>query len=413
MKNFTITLILISIAISQDLNAQWQTFVNPSDKALHSVYFLNTLTGYTCGDTGTVLKTTTGGTMWSNSNSGIPNNINMSDIQFLDENTGYCTGGVGSISGKVYKSTNGGTSWTQVFDTTGTGFRALFFANSNTGWVAGANGVVKYTSNGGTSWQSRNVNISSLTDVFAFSEDVVIITGFGSAGSIVRSTNGGQSWIFTSVPSDFADVRFVAFTNVTTGYMGGLKFGGNGVMGKTTNGGLNWFVLPGFEGPTPIEGAAVSGNTALIVRTDDTLSYTIDGGGTWGKQYVQTGGFDKSISIKMGLGCIVGRNSIAVNTGVSVNQISSEIPSKFELAQNYPNPFNPTTSIKFALPKSGFVSLKVYDIAGKEVATLVNEQLTAGTYEHNFNASALSSGVYFYRIDAGNFTEIKKMILVK
>ncbi len=98
---------------------------------------------------------------------------------------------------------------------------------------------------------------------------------------------------------------------------------------------------------------------------------------------------------------------------VGIQQLSAEIPSKFELAQNYPNPFNPTTSIKFALPKSGFVSLKVYDIVGKEVATLVNEQLTAGTYEHNFNASALSSGVYFYRIDADNFTEIKKMMLVK
>jgi subtilisin-like proprotein convertase family protein len=98
---------------------------------------------------------------------------------------------------------------------------------------------------------------------------------------------------------------------------------------------------------------------------------------------------------------------------VGVQQLSAEIPSKFELAQNYPNPFNPTTSIKFALPKSGFVTLKVYDIVGKEVATLVSEQLAAGTYEHNFDASALSSGVYFYRIDAGNFTEIKKMMLVK
>jgi subtilisin-like proprotein convertase family protein len=100
-------------------------------------------------------------------------------------------------------------------------------------------------------------------------------------------------------------------------------------------------------------------------------------------------------------------------TTVGVQQLSTEIPAKYDLSQNYPNPFNPTTNIKFALPKSGFVTLKVYDIVGKEVATLVNEQLTAGTYEHNFNASAFSSGVYFYKISAGDFTEIKKMMLVK
>lgn len=100
-------------------------------------------------------------------------------------------------------------------------------------------------------------------------------------------------------------------------------------------------------------------------------------------------------------------------TTVGVQQLSSEIPAKYDLSQNYPNPFNPATNIKFALPKSGFVTLKVYDIVGREVATLVNEQLSAGTYEHNFNASAFTSGVYFYKLEAGDFSEIKKMMLVK
>lgn len=96
--------------------------------------------------------------------------------------------------------------------------------------------------------------------------------------------------------------------------------------------------------------------------------------------------------------------------GVPVDEL---IADKFELQQNYPNPFNPTTSISFSIPSSAFTSLKVYDIIGNEVATLVNEEKTAGNYEVRFNASSLTSGTYFYKLSAGSFTEVKKMILLK
>jgi hypothetical protein len=91
----------------------------------------------------------------------------------------------------------------------------------------------------------------------------------------------------------------------------------------------------------------------------------------------------------------------------------NEIPKLFKLYDNYPNPFNPVTKIKFDIPQTGFVKLKVYDITGKEVASLINGELKAGTYEYQFNAVNLSSGVYFYRIEAENFTDIKRMMLVK
>ncbi|HAX48849.1 MAG TPA: peptidase S8, partial [Bacteroidetes bacterium] len=86
---------------------------------------------------------------------------------------------------------------------------------------------------------------------------------------------------------------------------------------------------------------------------------------------------------------------------------------KFSLHQNYPNPFNPVTNIKFSIPKSGNVSLKVYDILGREVAELVDEFKPQGNYLVDFNASFLSSGVYFYRLETSEFTEVKKMVLVK
>lgn len=90
-----------------------------------------------------------------------------------------------------------------------------------------------------------------------------------------------------------------------------------------------------------------------------------------------------------------------------------ETPATYSLSQNYPNPFNPTTKISFSIPKSEFVSLKVYDLLGREVSTLVNQQMATGKYSIDFNASKLSSGVYFYRLNAGSYTETKKMIIQK
>jgi len=105
-----------------------------------------------------------------------------------------------------------------------------------------------------------------------------------------------------------------------------------------------------------------------------------------------------------------------IATVSGVNEITS-IADVFSLAQNYPNPFNPSTKINFSIPKSGFVSLKVYDIIGNEVSDLVSQDLTTGSYSVDFNASAngntLSSGVYFYRLRTSDFSEVKKMYLVK
>ena len=98
---------------------------------------------------------------------------------------------------------------------------------------------------------------------------------------------------------------------------------------------------------------------------------------------------------------------------IGISQLSSAVPDKFTLNQNYPNPFNPSTKINFALSKSGFVSLKIFDVTGKEVADMVNQNLNTGTYEFNFNAAGLTSGVYFYTLKANNISDTKKMLLLK
>lgn len=111
---------------------------------------------------------------------------------------------------------------------------------------------------------------------------------------------------------------------------------------------------------------------------------------------------------------VTGKNLIAYQTSV-VTSIAgtTEIPTEYALQQNYPNPFNPATNIKFSIPQSSFVTLKVYDLLGKEVASLVSGNMNAGVYNFNFDASQLTSGVYFYKLTAGDFSEIKKMSLIK
>jgi hypothetical protein len=98
---------------------------------------------------------------------------------------------------------------------------------------------------------------------------------------------------------------------------------------------------------------------------------------------------------------------------VGVTNINSEVPENFSLSQNYPNPFNPTTNIKFSIPKTGFVRMIIYDLLGREVAELMNLQMTAGNYNVDFDASTLAAGVYFYKLETEGFTGIKKMILIK
>ena len=98
---------------------------------------------------------------------------------------------------------------------------------------------------------------------------------------------------------------------------------------------------------------------------------------------------------------------------VGINQISSSVPEKFELYNNYPNPFNPNTTIKFDIARSQFVKLVVYNLLGEQVSSLVNQNMTPGSYSVDFDASSLSSGMYFYRIESQGFAQTKRMVLVK
>lgn len=150
-----------------------------------------------------------------------------------------------------------------------------------------------------------------------------------------------------------------------------------------------------------------------------TWSNYFEGGGytnyVTGMGRVKTYSFSNmNFSISQLQGCIINGMLLGdTSIFVGINYISSEAPQSFSLSQNYPNPFNPTTNIKFDVPKAGFIRLTVFDVLGKEIQKLVNEHLSPGTYNFDFDASHLPSGVYYYKLEVNNFIQTKKMVLIK
>jgi hypothetical protein len=126
----------------------------------------------------------------------------------------------------------------------------------------------------------------------------------------------------------------------------------------------------------------------------------------------QLGPAGSGITIDL-LGCLINGIVRGDTNLVGITQISTEVPLNFSLSQNYPNPFNPVTNIKFDLPESGFVELTIYDINGRKITKLVQQQMNAGSYSADWDASGYASGVYIYSIEAGGQKESKKMVLIK
>ena len=128
------------------------------------------------------------------------------------------------------------------------------------------------------------------------------------------------------------------------------------------------------------------------------------------------------LAVPAGNGYVIPAKSVVTMVGKldgsAIGEIQTDIPQKYQLYQNYPNPFNPGTKIKYLIPRNSFVSLKVFNMLGQQITTLVNEEQKAGEYTIDFsanggNASSLASGIYMYRLQAGNFSSTKKMILIR
>lgn len=208
-----------------------------------------------------------------------------------------------------------------------------------------------------------------------------------------RTSNNGSVWNsgYVDATSDttfYSDIIAIPRVPNTFRIAYGVRTGTNGnVYTRSYNNGV---LFARFQlNPSPVSGTYTPTRAGYRYTATDSCFNIVEGIG---------GG---------GLFAYSGCSGTLTGTG------NSETPLSFKLEQNYPNPFNPVTKISYALPKSGLVTLSVYDILGKEVATLVNEVKSAGSYSVDFNASNFTSGVYFYKIETNGFSDIKKMMLIK
>ena len=406
-----------------------------------------------------------------------PTYLETSDVKFFDENTGLLTYyNYGSAYGTM-RTTNGGLNWLQIkncytydcqkidssifysisksnvytfllrtFDKGMTwdsvavsfdyGYSRLYFVNKDTGWVSGWNGGVPYiwkTTNGGVNLTVQAGSNVGGGEVFFYNKKVngEYIGWVNNYDELWKTTNSGSNWFQVACPG--TNLYQITFIEENIGWVSAVN------MYKTTNGGLNWVDQPLAPNSGNLERIMLH----FVVIDKDTLygcggtrTYpnstmravfwkTSNGGTNWGTQEPDTSIYFDSprsidfINAKTGF-AFQGSggfrtNNCGGNIIISVvNNFNEPIVKEFSIFQNYPNPFNQSTNIKYQITNKSFITLKVYDITGKEVAILLNEEKSAGTYSIRFDADNLPSGIYFYQLIVNGITlETKKMIYLK
>ena len=376
---------------------------------------------------GTFLSTDSG-TSWTQANAGLSNtSVTALAASPAGGGTNLFAGTQGS---GIFLSTNDGTSWTQ----TGlTKINVWSLASFDTNLFAGTElGGVLLSTNHGTSWTQTGLTNTGVWSLAVSPTDssgsVNLFAGTDGSG-VFLSTNNGRSWTQTGLTNP--SVWSLAVCGIDL--FAGTENGGGVYL--STNNGASWTAvnnkLPKEHDDTTVYAFV----NALAMSVSDLFAGTDFGG-----IYLSTKSDASWISVNDGFPkmlddstrClpvhalqVYGRNLFAgtENGGVwrrplsemitSVENRSADMPMHFSLDQNYPNPFNPTTMIRFSLPHPEFVSLKLYDILGQEIATLISRNLQAGTHAASWNAGRYPSGVYFYSLQASSFSQTRKLLLLR
>ncbi|MCX6162130.1 MAG: T9SS type A sorting domain-containing protein [Ignavibacteriae bacterium] len=375
---------------------------------------------WVCGDAGKVVRTTNKGVAWTNVSGNLPVTSDMYCIYGFDANNAIVTGGPAAGT-FVWKTVNGGVNWTQTFAETGGFMDGFYFLNATTGFMYGdpvapsTRWSLWKTVNAGANWDSTGLYVPSggtygtNNSMFGLGNDIWF---GGGTSALPHSSNAGVTWANQTLPG--TGCTAIWFNSPAVG----LSDGGLTSFAVTTNGGTNWTNL----NSTAISIASITGEGSewWFVGYSGGVNYSTNIGANWSQQYPLpgTGGTYTHIT-KSRTGNTLW--AVRTNGGISrygdpitgVTPVSATVPDNYSLSQNYPNPFNPVTKINFAIPKSGLVTLKIYDILGREVKTLVNEVKAPGNYAIEFNGSELTSGVYFCRMQSADFNDVKKLVLLK
>jgi len=321
---------------------------------------------YTPSQQGGLYRSTDSGLNWEQTGNGLSLSGNINIFRTIN-GTIFCASGNG-----IYKSSDNGSNWNQSGLA---GINVTFFDNNRSNYLfAGTSEAIFRSIDLGNNWV-RLDSLGYIKSMCIQNPDNLFVALWN--GNLYRSTNNGNNWMLVNTG--------VAYYNLICNSIGNIFASDYDGTYKSVNNGLNWIQINSGLGFTDITGLALDSSGYIYA-------------GTWGAGVFRS-----------------------VQSTVSIKIITTELPSTFSLSQNYPNPFNPMTNIRFDLPKSGLVKLIIYDLLGREITTLVNQKLQAGSYSVYWDGSNYPSGVYFYKLVVGDasaplsvaYSETKKMVLVK
>ncbi|MGE5314966.1 MAG: YCF48-related protein [Acidobacteriota bacterium] len=369
----------------------------------------------------------------------LPVEYGATDVAMTDAKHIWCTTS-NSSGARIYASSDGGATWTLQYSDTSTAdfLDYIEMFNANEGVAVGEKNpalkkpiVVLKTTNGGATWTSvagSSFPGGASGDCWRRIDFVSMNVGYfyvSHVGKLAKTTDGGATW--SEVPFISKVPELIKFYDaslgfaVTTNDAPGVPW-----IYRTTDGGASWQKFKvNDEQAWANDIEFVPGDPSKVWYTSGKeMFFSTDTGRTWTKQ-----GFDslnvhgRDIKLVAGghawFGCDNGviyksaRATSIYNIGTAVNEHPAALPSSLRLDQNYPNPFNPSTTIRFALPKSGYASLKMYSVLGEEVATLVSSELSAGMHQAQWDASGQAAGVYFYQLRVGGAVETRSLLLLK
>jgi photosystem II stability/assembly factor-like uncharacterized protein len=418
-KLLLIALLLLGFNSAQ---SQWTEFNTNFPYTLYDVSFFGNFNGFACGEQGSILRTTDAAANWE-----VVHTVPGKWFKSIHE---YAFGSIiaaGSY-GAVYLSINNGNTWTDMSLSNDVHINCIKLSPVGQMHAVGYNGAYYVSPSPGV-WNPAITQIPYTMTSIDFSSNYLID---GTAiitcvdGRLYRTTNFGTNWVQKNLQTQgiFDYLNSVKFITP----MLAIIVGNNGTVLRSTNAGFSWTRINHFATAEHLRDVDATSNgldfTVVAVGDNGTILRSGDGGLTWALQTTTPFTTRHLYGVSTPIitnGFIVGEIGTHATAAAFMSNMASvgiinhnsEVPEKFNLSQNYPNPFNPATKISFAVPQAQNVKLAVYDMTGKEVALLVNGNLSAGTYEYTYEAKNLNSGVYFYRLTAGNYTETKKMSLIK
>jgi len=417
---FVLVLITCRVVLTQDY---WVRQVSPTTKWLYRCAFPDSLHGWAVGDSGVIVHTSNGGLSWDLQNSGIDGFI--FDVFFLNKNLGWgIANGYNYFESVILKTTNSGVNWTyQYYPDSNIILNTICFNDSLHGFMGGYQGVILRTSNAGQTWARASVDSGFYYQFHIFK--IVFynsLIGFCAGGImdhggvIWRTTNGGFNWHSFNVSPEPEYNIYVVNPQNAYGCGGDYEFGSNFV--RSTDSGVIWEYKP-------LNIFGIGENICPRTPSDiwvpcgfsQRWAHSVDSGNT----FEEVMGTDSSaiydaIFLDSLHGWGVGVNGSIVKFNpltIGVKPVSQNVPIKDFLSQNYPNPFNPSTRIEYYIARISRVTIELYDLLGRKVTTLHDNVEHPGNHFIEFNSSGLSSGVYFYKMITTNYTQTRKLVVLK